>query len=429
VLFIVVDTMRADRMSLYGYARPTTPHLEALAEDAVVFANARTQAGCTYPSVNALLTSRSPATFLRPGAIMGIPRTVPSLPEILHERGYATAAVSASPIVRNTPSRVNPTGGFGGGVDTFDESCHTKHADCVNAKALELLPGLRAPWYLYLHYMEPHAPYRPPAGHKRRFAASNEEARARGVSGWARRGEGWPVARRLYDGNPQYQLTPQNLAHLADLYDEEVSSFDEQLAALFEALRARGVLDQTLVVLAADHGEELYDHGHFGHCRNLAYETLLRTPLVLWLPDAPAGQRGVRRQALVENLDVVPTVLDYLGVPAADRGFEGMSLRPVIESDRPLRQASLSMQGVTRTLFDGRNKLTLDLDSGRSQLFDLRTDPGERTDLAARRPAEARRLQAALLRWIESREGPVASGEAQRRAHEVEKKLRALGYL
>ena len=429
VLFVVVDTMRADRMSLYGYPRPTTPHLEALAREAVVFTNARSQAGCTYPSVNSLLTSRHPAVFLGPGAVMGIPKRVPSLPEILREQGYSTAAVSASSIVRNAPTRVNPTGGFGRGIDTFDESCHARHADCINAKALGLLQDLREPWYLYLHYMEPHAPYRPPAGHRRRFAPGAAQARAQGVSGWARRGEGWPVARRLYDGDTQYRLTPQNLAHLSALYDEEVSYFDEQLGALVETLRERRLLDRTLVVLAADHGEELYDHGHFGHCRNLAYETLLRTPLVLWLPDAPADQRGARRQALVENLDVVPTLVDYLGLSAEGRGFEGASLRPVIESDRPIRQASLALQGVTRTLCDGTDKLAFDLDSGRAQLFDLAADPGERTDLSAQRPAEARRLQAALLRWIESREGPVASGEAQRRAHEVEKKLRALGYL
>lgn len=428
MLFVVVDTMRADRMSLYGYPRPTTPHLEALAREAVVFTNARSQAGCTYPSVNSLLTSRNPAVFLRPGAIMGIPKTVPSLPEILREQGYSTAAVSASPIVRNTPSRVNPTGGFGRGIDTFDESCNTRHADCVNAKALGLVQELREPWYLYLHYMEPHAPYRPPAEHRRRFAPTVEQARAQGVSGWARRGEGWPVARRLYDGNTQYRLTPQNLAHLSALYDEEVSYFDEQLAALVEALREQRLLERTLIVLAADHGEELYDHGHFGHCRNLAYETLLRTPLVLWLPDAPADQRGVR-QALVENLDVVPTLVDYLGLATEGRGFEGSSLRPVIESDRPIRQASMALQGVTRTLCNGGDKLAFDLDSGRARLFDLRADPGEKADLSTQRPEEARRLQAALLRWIESREGPVASGEAQRRAHEVEKKLRALGYL
>src|SRR5215218_6542285 len=97
VLFIVVDTLRADRLSLYGYGRPTSPSLEAFAREAVVFTNARSPAGCTFPSTNSLLTSREPSVFLlQPGGTMAIPAAVRSLPEILRAHGYSTAAVSAS---------------------------------------------------------------------------------------------------------------------------------------------------------------------------------------------------------------------------------------------------------------------------------------------------------------------------------------------
>ena len=427
---MVVDTLRADRMSLYGYGRPTTPHLEALARESVLFTNARSQAGCTFPSVNSLLTSRYPALFLRPGAALGIPETVRSLPELLREHGYSTAAVSASAIVRNTPSKMNRTGGFGRGFDVFDESCSLQPARCVNERALALLQDVRRPWFLYLHYMEPHAPYRPPAGHPRRIAPSSAQARAQGVQGWARHGEAWPVARRLYYGSPRYQLTPQNMGHLSALYDEEIAYFDQQLADLLGALRERGLLDRTLFVMAADHGEELYEHGHFGHCRSLAYETVLKTPLLLRLPeDAGPDLKGLRRDALVENLDIVPTLFDYLGLPTEGRGFEGASLRPVIERDRTVRRLSFGLQGIARTVHDDTYKLTFDVASGATKLFHLKTDPGETTDLAAQRPEEAQRLQALLLRWLESREGPVATGESRRRAEALERKLRALGYL
>jgi arylsulfatase A-like enzyme len=249
------------------------------------------------------------------------------------------------------------------------------------------------------------------------------------VSGWARRGEVWPIVRHLYDGGTRYRLTAENLAHLSDLYDEEIASFDEQLAQLLTGLRERRLLDRTLIVLAADHGEELYEHGQFGHCRSIAYETALKTPLVLRIPGAGRDLRGLRRDALVENLDIVPTVLDYLGLSAAGRDLEGMSLRPVIEQDGKVRRASFGMQGVSRTVNDGTHKLVLDIASGQVKLFDLRTDPGEKIDLSAERPAETRRLQEALRRWIESREGPVATGESRRRAEELEKRLRAVGYL
>src|SRR5918999_5359550 len=426
VLFVVVDTLRADRMSLYGYGRRTTPRLEAFAREGVVFTQARSQAGCTFPSVNSLLTSRQPAVFLQPGSTMAIPETVRSLPEILRGRGYSTAAVSASVIVRHTPTKVNPVGGYGRGFQVFDESCLQKHARCVNERALGLLEAFRQPWFLYPHYMKPPAPYRPVTGHRRRFAAVPVQARRQGVHAWARRGEAWPVNRRLYEGDTRFDYNPQDLAHLSDLYDEEILSFDQHFAALLEALRGRRLLERTLIVLAADHGEELHEHGHYGHCRDLAFETVMRTPLVLWIPGVEPGRR---RDALAENLDLVPTVLDYLGVATNGLDLDGASLRPVIEEDRPIHRLSFGLQGVTRTVSDGRHKLTLDLASGARRLFDLRADPGERLDLSARQPMEAGNLERALRRWLESFEGPVSSGRSRRRAAELEKQLRALGYL
>jgi arylsulfatase len=424
VIFILVDTLRADRLSLYGYHRATSPNLEALAREGIVFTRARTPAGCTFPSVNSLLTSRTPATFLlQPGGTMGITGPVRPLPEILREHGYATAAVSASPIVRRTPSRTNPTGGFGRGFQTFDESCFRRHGRCVNERAARLLETLPQPWFLYLHYMEPHAPYDPGADHRRRFARPRAEARAWGVQRWAREGEAFPVAHRIYDGDARWSFTPKDLAHLSDLYDEEIAYFDEQLAALLDFLRERRVLDDTLIVFASDHGEEQYEHREYGHCRNLAYETVLRTPLVLRIPGARAG---LRRDALVDNLDVVPTLLDYLGLPAI-ASADGASLRPVIEEGRSIHRYAFGNQGTSRTITDGALKLHLDLGTSRSRLFDLRADPRETRDLATQRPAEARRLQATLLRWMETHEGP--TGRSRQRAAEIEKQLRALGYL
>ncbi|MFL6194665.1 MAG: sulfatase [Thermoanaerobaculia bacterium] len=423
VLFILVDTLRADRLSLYGYGRATSPNLEALAREGVVFTQARSPAGCTFPSVNSLLTSRTPATFLlQPGGTMGIAGPVRPLPEILREHGYATAAVSASPIVRRTPSRVNPTGGFGRGFQTFDESCFRRHARCLNERAAGLLETLPRPWFLYLHYMEPHAPYQPGGDHRRRFARSPAEARARGVQRWAREGEAYPVSRRIYDNDARWTFTPQDLAHLSDLYDEEIAYFDEQLAGLLGLLRERRLEEDTLIVFAADHGEEMYEHRQYGHCRSLAYETVLRTPLVLRIPGA---KPGLRRDELVDNLDVVPTLLDYLGLPIPP--LDGASLRSVIETGRPLHRYAFGNQGTSRTITDGIHKLHFDLATGRSSLFDLRADPGEIRDLAAQRPAEARRLQATLLRWLEAHEGP--AGRSRQRAAEIEKQLRALGYL
>ena len=179
---------------------------------------------------------------------------------------------------------------------------------------------------------------------------------------------------------------------VSDLYDEEIAYFDQQFAQLLDSLRERRLLDRTVIVLAADHGEELYDHNHFGHCRDLAYDTVMKTPLLLRIP----GVEPARRGALAENLDIVPTLFDYMGL-SESQTFDGKSLRPVIEKDRPIRRLSFGLQGVKRIVSDGTHKLTYDLATGSSQLFDLKSDPAEKTDLAARRPEETGRLQAALL--------------------------------
>jgi arylsulfatase A-like enzyme len=426
VLFLVVDTLRADRLSLYGYPRPTSPNLDAFAREAVVFDNARSPAACTFPSTNSLLTSREPSVFLlQPGGTMAIPATVRSLPEILRAHGYSTAAVSASPIARATPSEINTVGGFGRGFQSFDEECLDEHANCLNGKAAKLLQTLPQPWLLYLHYMEPHAPYRTPPDAPRRFTRAPWEPKPDGIHPWAWKGENWPLLQKLYEDDPEHDFNSQDLARLRDLYDEEIAYLDAELARLLALLRERRLLDHTLIVLAADHGEEQYEHGGYGHCRSLAWETLLRTPLLLRIPGVAPG---ARRKELVDNLDVVPTLLDYLGLPAAGP-LDGTSLRPAIEQDRPVHRVAFGNQGDTRTVTDGAWKLSFDLISDTARLFDLAADPGETADLAAKRPEEARRLEAVLLRWMKAQEGPAGSRLSHRRAHELEKQLHAVGYL
>ncbi len=306
VVFILVDTLRADHLPLYGYGRDTSPNLTALGRESLVFQAARSQASCTFPSVNSMLTSRSASAFLgQPGGAMGLPAGIPGLAELLHARGFHTAAVSASPIVRASPGRFNPGGGYGRGFDSFQEDCVWQGADCVTGQALPHLGRDPRPLFLYLHYLDPHGPYAPPAGYRPRFA------RGRPDKDFVRRGDPNPIARWLYQGGADPRVTAADLAYLVDLYDDKIAFFDAQLGRLVAALRAGGLLDDTLLVLAADHGEEFLEHGDVKHCRNL-FDTTIRTPLLLRVP-------GARPRAVaepVENLDIVPTLLDLLGTAA-----------------------------------------------------------------------------------------------------------------
>jgi arylsulfatase A-like enzyme len=189
VVVVLVDTLRADRLGAYGYDRPTSPRFDALARGSYLFEDARAQASCTYPSVNSILTSRYPSRFFgQPEGRIGIPDGVPTVAALLAGQGFTTAAVSTSPVVRATASRHNPHAGFGAGFGRFDERCEERGGHCVGARARELLAELREPFFLYLHYFDPHPPYTPPRSLRERFVRGETARR------WARRGNPNPLA-------------------------------------------------------------------------------------------------------------------------------------------------------------------------------------------------------------------------------------------
>jgi arylsulfatase A-like enzyme len=420
VVFILVDTLRANHLGVYGYPRPTSPGLDAFARSAQFFSDARSQASCTFPSVNSILTSRAPAAFLgQPNESMGIPAQIPSLAEILKERGYRTVAVSASPVVRKSPSRFNPHGGFDRGFESFQEDCVWQPAECVNREARELLRSQdERPFFLYLHYIDPHGPYAPPPDYHRRFAIGHPD------KDFIRNGDPNPIANFLYKGAPDPGVTPADVQFLIDLYDDEIGHLDGQLAALLAELRASGRLDDTILVFAADHGEEFLEHHNIKHCRTV-FDTEVKVPLVLQIP----GLAARRIDQPVQNLDIVPTILDYLGVPAKGRTFEGKSLRPLLEEGKDGDRLQYSLAGSYRSVSDGRYKLIHDLANGSFVLYDLRSDPGETRDVLPRERRAFHRLQPALTAWLAHTEGQGAADESVRKGQEELKKLRSLGYL
>jgi len=421
VVFILVDTLRADHLGAYGYDRPTSPELDRFAEGSYLFPNTMSQAGCTFPSVNSMLTSRHAQHFLdQPeDRRLSIPPTLPTLAEVLSREGYATAAVSASSVVRATPSKVNSFGGFGQGFDRFDEECLMLEADCVNARAFEIIDSLEDPFFLYLHYWDPHDPYQPPPYHVRAFPDHDYTQR------FLANGNLWPIILMLYKDGTQWDLGPEDVAQIKTLYDEEIRYFDGRLAELLDHLRSKDLLENTLIVFASDHGDEHLEHGQIAHCRDMTYQTVLHTPILLHVP----GEAGGVVDARAQNLDLMPTILDYLGIDGEKLGMEGRSLRPAIETGQEVNRYLFAAQGQSRTVSDGRYKLHFHLETGARKLFDLASDPGETRDLAAEQTAEADELQAVLFRWIDHLEGAVGSEEALERARETKKHLEAVGYL
>ncbi len=416
-ILVVVDTLRADHLSLYGYERETSPYLERLAAHATVFETARSQAACTFPSVNSLLTSRPVLDFLGDDPMDRRLERHDPIAAILQERGVQTHAISASWVVRATPSLHNDWGGgYDAGFDAFDESCVDRPAECLNMKAVEFLDRAKSPFFLYLHYVDTHDPYRPPASHTRRFARPYVGPEN------VMRGDPNPIAEALYGSKGKdAAILPraEDLAHLVDLYDDEIAYVDRELALLFAALRERGLLGSTVVALAADHGEEFLEHRDIKHCRSV-FETAVRTPLVIWIP----GQAGQRIRQTAQNLDLVPTLLDYLGVDLDQHEFAGRSLRPWIEGGATTEAYTLSSQAGIHAVGDARFKLIREARQRGGQLFDLAADPGETTDLGAALPDVRARLGHVLDQEVAG-----SASDAPDRSEAEQQHLRALGYI
>jgi arylsulfatase A-like enzyme len=428
VVVVLLDTLRADHLGVHGYGRDTSPNLDAFAAGNVLFTHNWSQASCTWPSVNSLLTSRWPQRFWgRKWGLMGIPEGIPSLAEILTAHGWASVAVSASPIVRENPSWANKEGGFERGFAVFHEQCSAAaDAACINAQAFGHMGLLRRPFFLYLHYMETHNPYQPPPDWPRRFAGAYQ-----GDKWWVRDGNVGPVARMLYHDGPPVEVSADELAHMIALYDDELAYFDHRFGELLAELRRLGLEDDTLVVFLSDHGESFLEHDDFTHCRSV-WESEVRVPLILRVPGV-AGP--VRIEQPVANLDVAPTILDYLGIDAAPYGFEGTSLRPLIEgrsggetNGRP--ELAFSVIGQWRSAADGRFKLIADLGGNVApRLYDLDADPGEEVDVLDRERRAYRRLSGGLEEWLAALEPDARGRRNLERAEEPLRQLQAVGYL
>jgi arylsulfatase A-like enzyme len=366
------------------------------------------------------MTSRYPRIFARQGkGQFGIPEEYPAIAEILDAHGFHTVAVSASHIVRATPSDYNPNGGFDRGFDTFVEGCLWRHGACLSGRVERQLDSLEEPFFLYIHYMEPHAPYKPPARYQKQFTGEYD-----GFD-FIRNGNPDPIGKMLYANGPDYEIGDRDISHLFDLYDDEIRYFDGVFRRLLEQLEARGLLERTLIVLASDHGEEFLEHGHIKHCRGL-WDTVTHVPLIL---DIPGLEQGQRVEAAVGNIDIVPTILDYLDIEAGGFGFEGSSLRPLIEGRVSDRRFAFADVGRYRGVDDGRFHLIFDGVENRLTLFDIRNDPLEQRDLFNPSHPELGPLKNSLDRWLEDTGQWMRIKESAIAAKAKEDELRALGYL
>ncbi len=441
IILIVIDTLRADYLGAYGFDGPISPNLDRLAEESVLFERCSSQAPWTTPSMASLMTSLYPeAHGVRlgpddPRSLDGwrqrwsraIPETTTTLAECLSDRGYRTAAFVANPwLVRGL--------GFEQGFDTFDASAVER--DDRDASML-LNSGLRwlrkmeptgDPTFLYLHLMDVHGPYSAPDPD---FDAVRDSA---GLGPALTLSPSGLQNMERYLLSPRWARSPgrRQLRVWRGRYAAGVHAADRRLGAFIQSLRDENLWDERFVIVTADHGEELYEHGGWDHGFNL-WEHQLHVPLMIRLPRSEFG--GSRIESVVRLVDLMPTLTKLVRADEPP-DMTGSDLMPTATSRGVEEPPRLAFAGCVKdrlgntSIFDGRYKLISDVASQQLLLFDIEADPLEQVDIAADEP-EIVEILSDLLRYEISR---VAAGEGATEvpaeiSPEQLERLRELGYL
>ncbi|HKH46954.1 MAG TPA: sulfatase [Thermoanaerobaculia bacterium] len=451
ILLITVDTLRADHLSSYGYVRPTSPVIDRLAAEGVRFDQAQVQWPKTTPSFASIFT----ASYAKDNQIVRtagqpVPCKFSMLAEMLHRQGYATAAVVAN-------AAVGSDFYFDQGFDEFIETwklhesqkgADPNRAEAVTNLAIGQLDRLKAsgkPYFLWVHYLDPHAPYEPPAPYRDRF--QNDEHFD-------------PAVRILLSDKPKQQMFGigservldgrDELAFYVARYDAEIAYTDEQIGRLLDEMKMRGLLQKTLTAFTADHGESLGDHGYYFDHGRFSFQTCLHVPLVLHYP-------GVLNPRVdkdpVELIHLAPTLLEAAGAKLENGGWmQGRTLTARLrgQADPPGLafaeagwETNNKWQKVAR---DGKYKLIfaqtrpeqrwIGGEGVRFALYDLANDPGETKNVVDQFSQEAERLKRELWKWdraprvnVETDAQGGTCGEQRAVSKETEDLLRSLGYL
>ena len=457
VLVYVIDTLRADHMSLYGYERPTTPFLDRFGGEGVVFDDCHVQATWTKPSVVSLLTSLYSVTHRVQDFTDTIPPGATTLAEVLRGQGYVTATITGNPFSgRNS--------GLERGVDHLmeypvlhrvrQESEAGTDSTALNAVAFPWLERHAGePFFLFLHSTDPHSPYRPPAEFEAKFADPDETAL------FERNNDKLRDIGRRYGGDAVFQpaearakgVDPDRWARLAtDRYDGEIAHNDRNIEKLVDKLSELGILENTLVVIASDHGEEFLEHGWTSHGHSL-YQELTHSLLLMWNPRLLPEPRRV--PDAVEMVDVLPTVLDLLGIEpegllqgnslvALARGAADDTEHVALSSRMP--ESGTAVEGAipeSRTgtyLWLNKDWKLIYRDQAQKvglpemELYDRRKDPSDARNVVAAHVDRAAEILREIKEWTDGQselaEMLGKGGESTMDAATLER-LRSLGYI
>lgn len=411
VMLLVIDSLRADKTGFGGGRWRLTPFLDDWARQCTIYDRAYAPSSWTVPVVVSMLTGQYPSEHRVTNFVAHIPSATPTLAELLSARGYATSAVGANAALR-------PAMGFSRGFERYaivgEPNMLNPKADgsLIVEKTLAWVDavGPNQPHFLYLHFMDVHMPYR---YHERLAPPAGELLRTDGELNLA-------LVRA------QWEFTPAEVARLQALYDGEVRYEDALLRRFFAALRERGFLDNAVVILTADHGEEFGSHAMFGHGSSL-YQEAVRVPLVVCAPDRQPGRvrepvqlAGVTASILAAAGTARPPSVRIPPLPTVD---VAQAPPPTVFSELP--ESGHKQNWVHKQAVASKNEKLLVLADGSRVAYDLARDPAETHP----RPTVPPSLDAALVSYVAGIRAGAAEQEQAAVDQATRDRLRALGYL
>jgi arylsulfatase A-like enzyme len=418
VILISIDTLRADRVGCYGYERPTSPTLDALAAEGALFENAVAPSPWTLPSHMSLLTGLYPSRHGVKTSSLKLPSNTPTLATVLSEHGLATGAVVNSIYLDEI---YGPHRGFDyyGWIPDTDapEGAATEITDDA-IRWIGENAGVR--FFFFLHYFDVHSDYASLPRYEEMFVDPAYKGSASGKT-----------VQLLQFKRDIGKLKDSDRRHLSDLYDAGIRQLDDELNRFFAFLKTRGLWDNTLIIVVSDHGEEFFDHGDLMH-GHTQFEEQVHVPLIVRGP----GLAGATRfHDIVSLVDIMPSILGVLGV-TTEAEQDGVDLRLAQRSAgyapagrvvfAEAAQTSSANSAGDRAVRNQRYKLHYDTRTGVKILFDLQEDPGEQKNIAAETPTVVDSLfnyleHFMLIDRVGERMGALSTEQLKR--------LRALGYL
>ncbi len=444
IFIFLIDTLRADRMGPYGYNRPTTPCADELAATGVVFENATAPAPWTIPSVASMFTSTYPCEHNMLTRYERLAESFDTLAERLVRAGYTTYALYGNEFI-------GPQFGMSQGF--MRPQAGGRNGGKRVATALGISPP--QPFFMYVHNMEPHDPYHYAPKHTDGFRDISDPVRQRVKLDFHeyKAAAEYDYRKRLPLGtNDQTDTQLQHLSSMqamhsdwSELYDAAVRLADSRVGTTITALKTMDLWDNTLFIYVADHGEEMGEHGGWLHDQSV-YEELVRVPLIVRFP----GNRfaGQRVKTPVSLVDLLPTLMDYVGRTDLAGGARGRSLLPLIAGGDPpdvgdpaitglrinttryFKPWRLTRGDVNVVIRQGQLKGIWNVNLDSLELYDLARDPHERNDIASERPAVVEAMLAEAETWYdECIQAAVQTAEVGDLDPETIRRLRAVGYI